>query len=269
MAEVIDINELGKIDPALQPLAEAIQTVLDFPDEHLNANTLDSVKGMIAGALTPAQRAEAVKSMKKGFADMRYSHAKAIESTQTAKLQLNNLVTELDTTPEKKILLNSMFENIYDIFDEATGDYYAEIIDLPIKLEKGATIPSYAHETDAAADLYALENMTLSAHSTGNKVRTGISIALPEGWAALLIPRSSMGMKTGLRLSNSVGLIDQDYRGEVCALYDNISDSDYEIHAGDRIAQMLVVPAYRFKGVIVDTLPETERGEGGFGSTGK
>ena len=265
----INMNELVNIDPSLQPIAEAISAVLSLPDESLTPQTIDSIRGMITGSLTPAQKAEAVKNMKKGFLDMRYSRAKAADSVKQAKEQLSELVDNLDTTVEKKLLLNDMFNNVYEIFDTAISDYYAEVIDLPIKLETGATIPSYAHETDAAADLYALENLKLSAHSTGNKVRTGVSIALPEGWAALLIPRSSMGMKTGLRLSNSVGLIDQDYRGEVCALYDNISDSDYEIHAGDRIAQMLVVPAYRFKGVIVDTLPETERGEGGFGSTGK
>ena len=76
-------------------------------------------------------------------------------------------------------------------------------------------------------------------------------------------------MKTGLRLSNSIGIIDADYRGEIGVIYDNISDSDYTIKAGDRIAQMWVERVERFKPVIVDTLPTTERGDGGFGSTGK
>ena len=93
-------------------------------------------------------------------------------------------------------------------------------------------------------------------------------IALPENWVMMIDPRSSIGLKSGLRLSNSIGIIDEDYRGEIGILYDNLSDSDYEIKAGDRIAQCWVQPVYRFKPVEVVTLPETERGEGGFGSTG-
>jgi dUTP pyrophosphatase len=77
-----------------------------------------------------------------------------------------------------------------------------------------------------------------------------------------------MGTKTPLRLSNSVGLIDSGYRGEIMALYDNISDSPYTINAGDRIAQLLVMPNYRFQAKVVDVLTESDRGEGGFGSSG-
>ena len=113
------------------------------------------------------------------------------------------------------------------------------------------------------------EDMVIPAHSLSNKVHTGVRIALPENWVFFLDPRSSIGAKTGLRLSNSLGVIDEEYRGEVIVLYDNISDSDYEIKAGDRIAQGWPQPVYRFKAVVVDSLPDTERGEGGFGSTGK
>jgi dUTP pyrophosphatase len=102
-----------------------------------------------------------------------------------------------------------------------------------------------------------------------NVIPTGLQIALPKGWVAKIVPRSSIGMKTGLRLSNSVGVIDADYRGEIGVLYDNFSDSDYEIKAGDRIAQMWVEPVYNFKPIEVSNLPDTERGSGGFGSTGK
>ena len=123
---------------------------------------------------------------------------------------------------------------------------------------------------DATFDfVYASKDMILPAHSLSNKVPTGLRIALPEGWVAKIAPRSSIGAKTGLRLSNSIGIIDADYRGEIIVLYDNISDSDYEIKAGDRIAQMWVERVERFKPVTVDILPATERGDGGFGSTGK
>jgi len=111
--------------------------------------------------------------------------------------------------------------------------------------------------------------MTLAPHSLSNMVHTGLRIALPEGWAAYILPRSSIGMKTGLRLSNSVGVIDSEYRGEIGVMYDNHSDSEYIIHKGDRIAQMIVMPIHQFRPEVVDTLDNTSRGEDGFGSTGK
>jgi dUTP pyrophosphatase len=113
-----------------------------------------------------------------------------------------------------------------------------------------------------------MEDTTLEPCSIGNKIRTGVKIQLPEGWLALIIPRSSIGAKTPLRLSNSVGLIDSGYRGELGILYDNIGDDEYVIHAGDRIAQLLVMPSYRFQAKVVDILADSDRGEGGFGSSG-
>lgn len=269
MADTITVENLTDIDPSLQPLADAVTSILNIPDEGLNTTTLESIQGMIAGSFTASQREESVRSLKETFKEMRYSRPKAMEVANEAKNQLAALIENLDTTPEKKLILRGMFANIYEVFDAAVANYFGETIDLPVKISEDGHIPEYAHETDAAADLYASENMIISANTMGNMVHTGVHIALPEGWTAFILPRSSMGLKTPLRLSNSVGVIDSDYRGEICALYDNISDSDYEIHKGDRIAQMIIMPAYRFRAVEVDELPKTERNEGGFGSTGK
>ena len=139
---------------------------------------------------------------------------------------------------------------------------------MTIDEEHGAKVPTYAHDTDAAADIYAMDDVILEPHTYGNKLRTGVKIQLPEGWQALILPRSSIGAKTPLRLSNSVGLIDSGYRGELGVLYDNTSDEPYTINQGDRIAQLLVMPSYRFKAEVVDTLEDSDRGEGGFGSSG-
>ena len=84
----------------------------------------------------------------------------------------------------------------------------------------------------------------------------------------MIFPRSSIGAKTPFRLSNSVGIIDSGYRGDLGVLYDNTSDADSYIHKGDRIAQLLVMPSYRFQAKVVDSLEDSDRGEGGFGSTG-
>ena len=135
-------------------------------------------------------------------------------------------------------------------------------------LAEGAKVPTYAHETDAAADLYALERTDLNAHTYGNLVRTGVKIQLPEGWLALVLPRSGMSKNTPFRVSNAPGLIDSGYRGEIGVLIDNMTDNNSFIDAGTRIAQLLVMPSYRFQPKVVDALIESDRGEGGFGSTG-
>ena len=191
------------------------------------------------------------------------------EAVDEAKRAMSEYIDALKPSPSKRQILESIFQIFYDIFDEAIDRYHNYNIVLPIVLDEGAAVPTYAHDTDACADLYAADDVTLSAHTFSNMVRTGVHIALPEGWMAMIFPRSSIGAKTQNRLSNSVGIIDSEYRGQLGVLYDNLSDSDYEIKAGDRVAQMLVMPSYKFKANVVDILPTSDRGEGGFGSTGK
>ena len=101
-------------------------------------------------------------------------------------------------------------------------------------------------------------------------IPTGIAIALPSpNYAALVFVRSGMGFKHGIGLSNGVGVIDSDYRGEISVGLVNLTGEDYTIRPGDRIAQLMVVPVVRPELVQVDALDETERGAGGFGSTGR
>jgi len=210
---------------------------------------------MLSGAFTPAVREQAINTMIQSFHEDGLRKSEVAAAIEELKGLLAQFIDELEPSEMKKKLLNSMFEIFTGMFDEACDRYLTSDIELPIKLEKDAHAPTYAHITDAAADLYALE--------------TGVQIALPEGWMGMIFPRSSMGAKTGLRLSNSAGIIDQAYTGELGVLYDNISDSDYTINAGDRIAQFMVMPSYHFKAQIVDILPATDRGENGFGSSGK
>lgn len=269
MSEINEFTQLLNNTVQLQPLHDIIDSIMNLPDESLTEVSVESIKGMISGAVTDRIHDESVKAMQDSFIDQNFSRVDAINLVNTAKKELENYIESINPSPEKQALLQEVCNNMYSVFDEVIEKYHRYNIELPMTLEKGAYKPTYAHDTDAAADLYAMKDMTLKAHSISNLVDTGVRIALPEGWSALVLPRSSMGLKTGLRLSNSVGLIDADYRGPIGVMYDNISDSDYEIKAGDRIAQMLVVPSYRFKEQVVDILPTTERGEGGFGSSGK
>ena len=252
-----------------RPILEVIEQIMSIPEDSLDETSTEVVAGMITGALTPKIREESIKSVIQSFEDENLSRAQAEEIVKQNKISIKNALDELQASTNKRAILDAVFDFFYDVFDEAFAHYHTFTFELPVKIEDGGQIPTYAHDTDACADIYASKDTTIPAHSCSTKVPTGLRIALPEGWVAKIVPRSSIGAKTGLRLSNSIGIIDADYRGEIGVLYDNISDSDYEIKAGDRIAQVWVERVERFKPVPVDILPATERGEGGFGSSGK
>ena len=123
------------------------------------------------------------------------------------------------------------------------------------------------HNGDAGLDLYILENQKFSPGQT-KLIKLGISCEPEDGKAYYLFPRSSIS-KTPLRLSNSIGLIDGGYRGEIMAPCDNIKDFDYTIKEGERLFQLVASDSSPIHYVITDNLSETSRGSGGFGSTGK
>lgn len=136
-----------------------------------------------------------------------------------------------------------------------------------IQTVDGADVPAYAHEGDAACDLRATGDYCISPGSW-EVIPTGVKIALPDGYAALLLPRSGMSTKRGLTLVNSPGLIDSGYRGEICAPLYNVSKYPQYIEKGDRIAQLMIVPFFRADFEQVEELDDTQRGNGGFGSSG-
>jgi dUTP pyrophosphatase len=253
----------------IKPLMELIEQVMSIPEETLTDDSIDIVSGMIKGAFTPKIKEDSINELLNEFKKSHLSTKEVSTLISDGKKAITELVDELKPSTHKRAILNSIFDFIFEIYDIVEDKYNKYDIELNMKLDEGAQLPTYAHETDACADIYALKDTTIPAHSLSTKVSTGLRIALPEGWVAKIAPRSSIGMKTGLRLSNSIGIIDADYRGEIGVLYDNFSDSDYEIKAGDRIAQIWIEPVHRFKPVKVDILPTTERGENGFGSSGK
>ena len=264
-----NFKDIMPVDGNLQPIMDAIEQIMAIPEKNLTDDNIEVMIGMITGAFTDKIRNASIDEMVKTFEQEGLTRAAAAEHIESSKIGIKEALDELDPSPHKRQIFDGIFSIFYEIFDAALAKYHTYDIELPIKLEAGAHAPTYAHETDACADLYASQDIVIPAHSTSNMVHTGLRIALPESWVLKLEPRSSIGSKSGLRLSNSMGIIDADYRGEICILYDNISDSDYEIKAGDRIAQCWIERVYRFKSVVVDILPASERGEGGFGSTGK
>ncbi len=138
------------------------------------------------------------------------------------------------------------------------------------KLNKGAICPTYGSPFSAGADLYALceENVTIKKGETV-LVHTGIAMQIPEGFVGLIYARSGLATKKGLAPANKVGVIDADYRGEIMVALFNQSDKDAVIENGERIAQIVLAPYLTADFEEADELDSTERGEGGFGSTGR
>lgn len=128
--------------------------------------------------------------------------------------------------------------------------------------------PVYAHVGDAGADLVSAEALRLEPGERA-LVGTGVRIALPDGYAAFVVPRSGLAAKHGITIVNSPGTVDAGYRGEIkVALLNTDAREAYDIAVGDRIAQLIVMPVPRARFIPVEELPDSPRGEGGFGSTG-
>ncbi|MGI3780839.1 MAG: dUTP diphosphatase [Janthinobacterium lividum] len=137
-----------------------------------------------------------------------------------------------------------------------------------VLLDEGLPVPAYAHPGDAGADLHSAEDLVL-APGARRLVRTGVALALPDGYAGFVHPRSGLAHRHGLTVVNAPGTIDAGYRGEVCV---NLLNTDPQVPVtiarGDRIAQLVVQRVAHARFVVADVLPASVRGAGGHGSTG-
>ncbi|HLC74478.1 MAG TPA: dUTP diphosphatase [Candidatus Nanoarchaeia archaeon] len=137
------------------------------------------------------------------------------------------------------------------------------------KLAKDLPLPSYQSDLAAAVDLYAaVQSEFILNPGERAAVPTGIAIALPMAYEAQIRPRSGLAIKHGISMINTPGTIDADYRGEICVLLINHGKEPFVIRRGDRIAQMIVKPVPKIEFKELDELPPTQRGAGGYGSTG-
>jgi len=147
----------------------------------------------------------------------------------------------------------------------------AESVEVLITASSGGadpTIPSYGHAGDAGADLSASEAVTLAPGARAT-VGTGIALALPDGYAAFVVPRSGLAAQHGITIVNSPGTVDAGYRGEIRVILLNTDrEQAYSVAVGDRIAQMVIMPVTRARFIPVAALPGSLRGDAGFGSTG-
>jgi len=139
-----------------------------------------------------------------------------------------------------------------------------------LRLDADLPLLTYARDGDAGADLVARSGVTLAAGGGRATVPTGIALALPPGYAGFVQPRSGLALRHGVTCLNTPGLIDSGYRDEIAVLLINTDpDTDYEVHRGDRIAQLVVQRVAQAVFTEVDELSSSQRGMGGFGSTGR
>jgi dUTP pyrophosphatase len=147
------------------------------------------------------------------------------------------------------------------------------VLEVPlVRLDPDLPVPSYAHQGDAGADLYAREDVTLAPGGGRSLVPTGVALALPPGYAGFVLPRSGLALRHGVTCLNTPGLIDAGYRDELRVLLVNTDPSSpYEVRRGDRIAQLVIqaVEEAKFVYVAEGELSESTRGLGGFGHTGR
>jgi dUTP pyrophosphatase len=146
----------------------------------------------------------------------------------------------------------------------------ADVLPVPVvRLDPDLPLPAYAHPGDAGLDLHAREDATVPAGGGRVLVPTGIALAVPPGHAGLVLPRSGLALRHGIGVANAPGLIDAAYRGELQVILLNTDpEHDYDVHRGDRIAQLVVQRVEEVAWQVVETLEGLDRG-GGFGHSGR
>lgn len=193
------------------------------------------------------------------------------EERKVVQEMLDDIDADESLSPNKKEMLHLMFGSTLEIIEQLVVSGRTSISVKITKLNPEAIIPQYAHPTDAGADICAIEETLIEVGETV-AVDTGLAVAIPPGYMIQIYPRSGLSAKTGLRIANSVGIIDTDYRGPLKVLITNTGSTKYVIDKGMRIAQLVIAatPMIKWEEVeTVDDLGKTERGTGGFGSTGE
>lgn len=206
--------------------------------------------------------------------DFRENVLKTIEQNplinpEEEKEAIYNVINDIKEEPllseNKKDIIISILENsvikVLELYHNPRKRVNVKIK----KLHPDAIIPKYAHELDAGADVYATEDITLKPHET-KIIPTGLQVSIPKGYMIQIYSRSGLAAKTTLRIANSVGIIDCLYNEEIGIIMENNGNLSKTIHKGDRIAQMIIMPAPMIEWTEVDEIENS--GRGGFGSTG-
>ena len=256
-------KNLRTIMPGNDELDQFFQ-ILDLPDEKFD-EIYPKMREVSMAAFTSSEFQSEVLRNAKVYAQ---TNDVDIEAEKEAIQELLDEIRQDDSLSANKReflidILNASAMTTYELLQVPR-----ERIEVKIQLIDGGVAPRYAHPTDAGADIFANEDVTIEPGET-KVVHTGIKVAIPIGYEIQIRPRSGLSLKTNLRVANAPGTIDTDYRGEVGVIMTNIGNEPETIAKSDKIAQMVISEVPMIKWIEVDALDETERGEGGFGSTGK
>ena len=242
----------------------ALVAMLDLED-----NEFESMKPLL------------LEELEKGFnnSNDKYNLAFAMNMSGRSVAELRTTFEEVIKSIDVKFpqynqsrrdFLKQVFSMMINSLETGKG-LHNRIIRIPIELcHPDAHLPTYAHDSDAGCDVYCLDDYTVEPHQT-IIVPLGFKVAIPNGYELQIRPRSGMSSKTKIRVANAPGTIDAGYRGEVGVILDNIGDYPYYITKGQKVAQMVLkeVPVASFYKVEDISVFSSERGEGGYGSSGK
>jgi dUTP pyrophosphatase len=255
-----NIKDLLTSIPGTGDVMSQFITILELPDTQFNSIYYTAKNEILKAFNSNAVRKDILNQLE----------TTPIENLDAELAGLQEIINEINQdsslSDKKKDLLITTLEQ--------SGELIKSIIKIPrelisVKIQKiseDAILPKYAHDEDAGADIYAVEEVICKPHST-NLIKTGIKVAIPAGFEIQIRPRSGLSLNTSMRIANTPGTIDAGYRGEVCVIMENTGNLSYTINKGDKIAQMVIMPVPMIKWEEVDELDTTERNENGFGST--
>lgn len=256
------INKLKESDSTSADMFAPFEELLNLPDEEFD-KTYPSFKSELEKLLTGPEIDKIIYDSAKtaGYAD--------IEKEKEALEEMLKEIADDDSLSEnKKDLLITIFKTTINRGFTYMANPRERISVKILKMNDDAVIPSYAHDTDAGADVYSCEDITIEAGET-KLVHTGLKFEIPSGYEVQVRPRSGNSLKTKIRIANTPGTIDSNYRGELGVIVDNTGTEPINITKGFKIAQILIAPTPMMEFTVVDKLANSDRGEGGYGSTDK
>ena len=262
------------MDEFIAELVSALEEIMAVEDEKFNLVkdlALQTMSMTLVGAQAENTASQIVMANKTaGVSRFQIMEMSEFTKNTMYKVISEDFKTRYQFNTDKCEFLDKMYalvenycDKIIELWDLETPIVYVE------RLQDNAKLPAYASSGDQGADIYACEDMTIPANSFGTIVPTGIAMAIPHGWAIAVRPRSGLSHKTRIRIANTPGTIDTNYKDEIGVIIDNFADEDYEIKAGDRIAQFVLERNYQANFVETDSVHQygEDRG-GGFGHTG-
>lgn len=258
----------------MEALQQLIKSILALDDEKFRA-TLDTMKKSIADSYVGPEAVTSARAVVEYFKQQNATREQIVQTIEVLKADTAQLMTEAAEAANSDVK-----KDFFKWLANITGIYYETILPLyelehpNIKIfltTPEAKLPTYAHDGDQGADIYSPWDTVIEPHTYSNMIGTGLRMVIPKGWAVAIRQRSGMSKNTTLRLSNVPATIDAGYLGEICLLFDNIGDEPVRINKGDRVAQFIVEKCYNADFEQIDDITpyESERGEGGFGSSGK